>query len=169
MTSSVYIYEMAWRQLLIKPKRVAKFCLSRFDAEVLFSWPFSFAQRTLWRMCDLGREQGIIIAWWDGTVSWLTECLIVSPVRYLLTGCTLSFARSSALGSSVLPRCVWLAVLNHPIICHSNTSKKGKDKVIPLQARCGPEGGYTSMTAALEVGEWSAARPGRTLPPGKTR
>jgi len=25
------------------------------------------------------------------------------------------------------------------------------------------------MTAALEVGEWSAARPGRILPPGKTR
>ena len=25
------------------------------------------------------------------------------------------------------------------------------------------------MTAALEAGEWSAARPGRTLPPGKTR
>jgi len=25
------------------------------------------------------------------------------------------------------------------------------------------------MTAAQEVGEWSAARPGRTLPPGKTR
>jgi hypothetical protein len=25
------------------------------------------------------------------------------------------------------------------------------------------------MTAALERGEWSAARPGRTLPPGKTR
>ena len=25
------------------------------------------------------------------------------------------------------------------------------------------------MTAALEVGEWSAARPGRTIPPGKTR
>ena len=24
------------------------------------------------------------------------------------------------------------------------------------------------MTAALEGGEWSAARPGRTLPPGKT-
>jgi len=40
--------------------------------------------------------------------------------------------------------------------------------VIPLQARCGPEL-YSSMTAALEVGEWSAARPGRTLPPGKTR
>jgi len=34
-----------------------------------------------------------------------------------------------------------------------------KGKVIPLQARCGPDGG----------GEWSAARPGRTLPPGKTR
>jgi len=30
-------------------------------------------------------------------------------------------------------------------------------KVILLQARCGPGG------------EWSAARPGRTLPPGKTR
>ena len=26
-----------------------------------------------------------------------------------------------------------------------------------------------SITAALEGGEWSAARPGRTLPPGKTR
>ena len=25
------------------------------------------------------------------------------------------------------------------------------------------------MTAALEGGEWSAARPGRALPPGKTR
>jgi len=25
------------------------------------------------------------------------------------------------------------------------------------------------MTAALEEGEWSAAGPGRTLPPGKTR
>jgi len=25
------------------------------------------------------------------------------------------------------------------------------------------------MTAALEGGEWSAARPGRTLPPGTTR
>jgi len=28
---------------------------------------------------------------------------------------------------------------------------------------------FPSMTAALERGEWSAARPGRTLPPGKTR
>ena len=25
------------------------------------------------------------------------------------------------------------------------------------------------MTTALEVGEWSTSRPGRTLPPGKTR
>ena len=25
------------------------------------------------------------------------------------------------------------------------------------------------MTTALEVSEWSVARPGRTLPPGKTR
>jgi len=28
---------------------------------------------------------------------------------------------------------------------------------------------YSSATAALEGGEWSAARPGRTSPPGKTR
>jgi len=46
-------------------------------------------------------------------------------------------------------------------------SKKGKGKVIPLQAQCGPEGGYRyssapSMTAALEGGEWSAVRPGHT-------
>ena len=39
-----------------------------------------------------------------------------------------------------------------------------KGKVIPLQARCGPD---SSMTAVLEGGERSAARPGRTLPPGK--
>jgi hypothetical protein len=50
------------------------------------------------------------------------ECPIVSPVRYLLTGCTLSFARSSAIGSNVLPHSVWLAVLNHPVVSHSNTS-----------------------------------------------
>ena len=43
---------------------------------------------------------------------------------------------------------------------------KFKGKVIPLQARCGPEGG-SSMTAVLEVGEWSAARTDRTLPPEK--
>ena len=28
---------------------------------------------------------------------------------------------------------------------------------------------YSSMTAALEGAEWSGARPGRTLPPGKKR
>jgi hypothetical protein len=28
---------------------------------------------------------------------------------------------------------------------------------------------YSSITATLEGGEWSAALPGRTLPPGKTR
>jgi len=26
---------------------------------------------------------------------------------------------------------------------------------------------YSTMTTAVEVGEWSAARPGHTLPPGK--
>jgi len=45
--------------------------------------------------------------------------------------------------------------------------------MFPLQAWCGPRGWvevqlYSSMTAALEEGEWSAACPDRTLPPGKT-
>ena len=43
-----------------------------------------------------------------------------------------------------------------------------------LQALVWPRGWvevylYSSMTAALEGSEWSAARPGRTLPPGKIR
>jgi hypothetical protein len=51
---------------------------------------------------------------------------------------------------------------------------KGKGKVIPITGPLWPRGWvevqlYSSMTAALEVGEWSAARPGRALPPGKTR
>ena len=50
----------------------------------------------------------------------------------------------------------------------------GKGKVFPLQARLWPREWvelklYSSMTTALEGGEWSAARPGRTLPLGKTR
>ena len=50
---------------------------------------------------------------------------------------------------------------------------KGKGIVIPLQVRCGPDGWvevelYSSMTATLEVGEWSAVRPSRTLPPGES-
>ena len=45
-----------------------------------------------------------------------------------------------------------------------------KGKVFLLQARCGPEVQlYSSMTAAVEGGKSSAARPGRTLPPGKSR
>ena len=51
---------------------------------------------------------------------------------------------------------------------------KGKGKVFPLQAQLWPRSWidvqlYSSMTVALEGGEWSAARPGCTLPPGKTR
>ena len=46
------------------------------------------------------------------------------------------------------------------------SKRVNKGKVIPLQAWCGPE---SEQTAALEGGEWSAAHPGRTLPPGKTR
>ena len=41
----------------------------------------------------------------------------------------------------------------------SRVIPRRKGKVIPLQARCDPE--------ALEGGEWSAARPGLTLPRGK--
>ena len=53
-------------------------------------------------------------------------------------------------------------------------NKESKAKVFPLQARLCPRGCvelqlYSSMTTALEAGEWSAARLGRTLPPGKTR
>ena len=49
-----------------------------------------------------------------------------------------------------------------------------KGKVIPFKGPVWPRGWievyvYSSMTAALEGGEWSAARPGRTLPPGMTR
>jgi len=46
-------------------------------------------------------------------------------------------------------------------------------KVIPLQARCGPEGGRGIVLLVHDRGtirgEWSVARPGRILPPGKTR
>jgi len=55
-------------------------------------------------------------------------------------------------------------------LCRENQ----KSKVTPLQARLWPRGGvevylYPFKTSALEGGEWSAARPGRNLPPGKTR
>ena len=53
-------------------------------------------------------------------------------------------------------------------------TEEGQGKAFPLQARLWPRGWvevllYSSMTAALEAGEWSAASPGRTLPTGKTR
>ena len=49
-----------------------------------------------------------------------------------------------------------------------------KRKLTPSQAQMWPSGWvevqlYSSMTSALEGGEWVAARPGHTLPPGKTR
>jgi len=47
--------------------------------------------------------------------------------------------------------------------------KKKEVKVKRSRYRPGVAQLYSSMTAALEGGEWSAARPGRTLPPGKTR
>ena len=52
--------------------------------------------------------------------------------------------------------------------------EKKKSKVFPLQAWLWPRGWvevqlYSSMTTVLEGGEWSAAHPGHTLPPRKTR
>ena len=49
-----------------------------------------------------------------------------------------------------------------------------KGKVTPLQARLWPIGGvdvylYSFTNMALEGGEGSTSRPGRSLPPGKTR
>ena len=64
---------------------------------------------------------------------------------------------------------IWVQFGGEIILLQTHMYIKGKGKVIPLQARCGPEGGYSSMTAAPERGEWSAARPGRTLAWGKTR
>ena len=57
---------------------------------------------------------------------------------------------------------------------HRQVNHTIKGKAFPLQARLWPKGWveeqlYSSMTATLEGGEWSASRPGRTLPPGKTR
>ena len=51
---------------------------------------------------------------------------------------------------------------------------KGKGQGFPLQTLLWPRGWielqlYSSMTTALKGGEWSAARPDRILPPGKTR
>ena len=51
-----------------------------------------------------------------------------------------------------------------------NLTRQVKGKVFPLQARLWPRGWvevllYSFMTTALEGGEWSASRPGRSLPP----
>jgi hypothetical protein len=50
--------------------------------------------------------------------------------------------------------------------------KVKKGKVVPLhsiEAHLGDRrySSYSFLTSALEGGEWSASRPGRTLPPGK--
>jgi len=53
-------------------------------------------------------------------------------------------------------------------LCYRDRERK--KKVIPVWPRGWVEVQlYSSTTAALEEGEWSAARPGRTLPSGKTR
>jgi hypothetical protein len=49
---------------------------------------------------------------------------------------------------------------------------KKKSKAVPLQAMVALGGErrysfYSFLTSALDGGEWSASRPGRTLPPGK--
>ena len=59
-------------------------------------------------------------------------------------------------------------------LCLYDKLYKGKGKVFPLEAQLWPRGRvdvqlYSSMTTALEVGEWSAAHPSCTLPLGKTQ
>jgi hypothetical protein len=49
-------------------------------------------------------------------------------------------------------------------------TKKGKVVPLrPIEAHLGDRrySSYSFLTSALEGGEWSAARPGRSLPPGK--
>jgi hypothetical protein len=63
-----------------------------------------------------------------------------------------------------------IASLSKTSACFWHRYKKGK--VVPLRSieahlgdkRCSS---YSFLTSALEGGEWSASRPGRTLPPGK--
>ena len=71
-----------------------------------------------------------------------------------------------------------MLVLSHDFLSglspRSFNTKPCKGKMFPLQARLWPRRCvevylYSSMTTALEGGEWSAAHPGPTLPPGKTR
>ena len=62
--------------------------------------------------------------------------------------------------------------LVHVLSCTSSSKVKGKGKLFLLPARLWPRGWvevqlYFSMTTALAG--WSAARPGCTLPPGKTQ
>ena len=57
----------------------------------------------------------------------------------------------------------------------AQTGSKGTPLLYNLSARWGwvvnatARPLYSFLTVALEGGEWPAARPGRTLPPGKTR
>jgi len=66
-------------------------------------------------------------------------------------------------------------IISHPCPCHKASLHVSCKKVkcsryrSSLAQRLGRGLALLFMTTALEVGEWSAARPGRTLPPGKNR
>jgi len=97
---------------------------------------------------------------------------------YFSCECRTEFCREHGLSSTGWQRVciVKLMDINRPIFTHKIQFWyiKKKSKMIPLQAWLWPRGWvevylYSSMTATLEVSEWLAARPGRTLPPGKSR
>ena len=111
------------------------------------------------------------------------SCRIVS--HYVLVCSTMSQCVSSCLSNFAISLCVpqilslfftsrfvssFLSVFhNVSALTFSHSLLISRGKVIPLQARCGTEVQlYSFMTAALEGCEWSAARPGRTLPLRKT-
>ena len=88
-----------------------------------------------------------------------------------------TFTRYHGLLQIIWLRIVLSQILSSRLACSyfvSHKNIKGKDKLFPLQVRLWPRGWvelwlYSSIPTALEWGEWSAARPGRTLPPEKTR
>ena len=84
------------------------------------------------------------------------------------------FFRRTEKQTAPIPKCIEIV---HQKFVSENIYKgkgKGKGKGFPLQARLWPRGWievqlYVSKTTALGGGEQSSERPGRTLPPGKTR
>jgi hypothetical protein len=96
--------------------------------------------------------------------------------RIFLEHCPTSWKVAGSIPDSFIGIFNWHNPSGRTVAMGSNRPLKemGKDKVNPLQARLWPSGGVevwlnSSKTTALEGGEGSIARPGRTLPPRKTR